>query len=695
MAQPAKIIPKKSVVSKVPDAAALVAGEIAVNYADKKIYGKHPQTGVVVELGGADGGTPGPHRHDEISSLDDTQILEITNAGQLAFQNGATAAVKNYNLPATGGTLGLRGGDTVFSDAEPSNPYPGLRWVNTATGRVYDRYVWRDAVNTERSGWVEFSGGGGSAAAGSASVVWGDIQNKPTSFTPESHSHAANEVTGLALLAKTGSYGDLLNTPTTFTPKAHAHVIGDITNLQTTLNGLVTTTSLTAALATKQAAGAYANSNHTHDASAITSGTISVDRLPVLPSSAPPIVLSGLISGITLSEEGNISQGTIVISSDGKRYIYKGTGSKTSTASYIELSDISPQWGSIAGVPSTFTPATHNHPVSEITGFESAVAGYVAAYAPTITVADNAGLENVSGQLTTRYNTTIGDTVESIKVGGANAKAASEWKTKTVVEVLDEILFPTIAPSIKTAKSASISGVDEATLEVGASYSRALTAGFNQGLIKNGDGSDGPALVGAVAATSGYTFSGTGIVSAAAQNGNTYSLSSVIVAGDNKWSVAITHSAGSGAYYDNKGVASSALDSSRGAGSASETTPTVTGVYPYYYLRSASALTADQFVTAIQNGTATAVVAASSGALTIPYALNQQYIYVAYPTSSSPRTTYETSISDNGAITLVFEAVVQKTVTKMQGTTTIWSRQYHVHVGKRVTTSSNANIILR
>jgi len=89
------------------------------------------------------------------------------------------------------------------------------------------------------------------------------------------------------------------------------------------------------------------------------------------------------------------------------------------------------------------------------------------------------------------------------------------------------------------------------------------------------------------------------------------------------------------------------------------------------------------------------VVAASSGALTIPYALNQQYIYVAYPTSSSARTTYETSISDNGAITLVFEAVVQKAVTKMQGTTTIWSRQYHVHVGKRVTTSSNANIILR
>ena len=60
MANP-KIIPKKSTQSlKVPIASDLDFGEIAINHADKKLYARHPSTGVVQEISpntGGDGST--------------------------------------------------------------------------------------------------------------------------------------------------------------------------------------------------------------------------------------------------------------------------------------------------------------------------------------------------------------------------------------------------------------------------------------------------------------------------------------------------------------------------------------------------------------------------------------------------------------------------------------------------------------
>ena len=56
-----KIVPKKSTQqNKVPSTTDLILGEIAINYADQKLYGRHPGTGDVVEIGGGGGGGAGP-----------------------------------------------------------------------------------------------------------------------------------------------------------------------------------------------------------------------------------------------------------------------------------------------------------------------------------------------------------------------------------------------------------------------------------------------------------------------------------------------------------------------------------------------------------------------------------------------------------------------------------------------------------
>lgn len=77
-----------------------------------------------------------------------------------------------------------------------------------------------------------------------ASTAWADITGKPTSFTPEAHTHAWAEVTGK---------------PTTFTPATHTHAWADVTGKPST----------------------FAPSTHNHTAAQITSGTLDPARLPL------------------------------------------------------------------------------------------------------------------------------------------------------------------------------------------------------------------------------------------------------------------------------------------------------------------------------------------------------------------------------------------------------------------------------
>jgi hypothetical protein len=251
----------------------------------------------------------------------------------------------------------------------------------------------------------------------------------------------------------------------------------------------------------------------------------------------------------------------------------------------------------------------------------------------------NEGLSLTGAALGTVYNTTIGDAVTSIAVGGAPAQAASIWKGLTLVQALDTILFPTILASIQTAKSVvlTVSGAS-GIQEIGQTISRTLTAAFNRGLITNGDNTTGPALVGAATE---YTFTGTGI-SSTAQAGNTLAVSNTIVSGSNNWAVTVAHDAGTGDYFDNKGNVGTNLDGSRVSGTATDSAsaPTITGIYPYFYLKSASPISSSDMASAIAAGTATKVVGSSTGTLSIPYNMSAQYLAVAYPASSTTKTVY-------------------------------------------------------
>ena len=329
---------------------------------------------------------------------------------------------------------------------------------------------------------------------------------------------------------------------------------------------------------------------------------------------------------------------------------------------------------------------THTHTAADITDFASAVV----AAAPAPTTPSNSGLSITGNTLATAYNTAIADGVVSVSVGGAPAAPASAWKSKSLVQVLDDILFPTILASIGSAKSLTlaVSGAS-GTLEIGSSHSRTLAASFTRGTILDGNGSTNATPL--VGAATGYTFTGTGI-SSTSQAGNELTFTTAVVSGSNNWAVTATHAAGTGAYFDNKGVAGTNLDAQRASGTATDSTsaPTITGVHPYYYLKSASPISAAAMVAAIQNGTATKVIAASTGTLSIPYAPSAEYLAVAYPSTSTTKTRYFVTALDNGAITVVFQPVATQTVT-----TALWSQSYRIHTSTGALTNSNATIELR
>lgn len=90
------------------------------------------------------------------------------------------------------------------------------------------------------------------------------------------------------------------------------------------------------------------------DAAKIISGTIDPARLPVLPSSVQ-IVSTGGIAALDAGQQASIGDGSVVTTTDGRRWVYTGSGSKTAEASYIELADITPEWSVVANKPANVT----------------------------------------------------------------------------------------------------------------------------------------------------------------------------------------------------------------------------------------------------------------------------------------------------------------------------------------------------
>jgi hypothetical protein len=70
----------------------------------------------------------------------------------------------------------------------------------------------------------------------------------------------------------------------------------------------------------------------------------------------PQSVASGGIPNLTGPQQLQITTGSVVATPDGRRWVYTGSGPKTSEASYLVIGNLSPIWSDISNKPSTFAP---------------------------------------------------------------------------------------------------------------------------------------------------------------------------------------------------------------------------------------------------------------------------------------------------------------------------------------------------
>jgi len=79
-------------------------------------------------------------------------------------------------------------------------------------------------------------------------------------------------------------------------------------------------------------------------------------QLLYLDTGVPQVVTAGGIANLSPAQQLQITTGSIVATTDGRRYAYLGSGAKTSDLSYLVLGSTSPDWNDVANKPASFQP---------------------------------------------------------------------------------------------------------------------------------------------------------------------------------------------------------------------------------------------------------------------------------------------------------------------------------------------------
>ena len=281
-----------------------------------------------------------------------------------------------------------------------------------------------------------------------------------------------------------------------------------------------------------------------------------------------------------------------------------------------------------------------------------------------ISVGANTGLVYSSSTLNSIYNTTVADSVTSVTVGGATPTAASVWKTKNLVQVLDTILFPDVNPTY-TIPTITISGTQSGTKEIGSTISQGLTVNA----VKNDAGAysvlrtfrGATELANAAPPTSS---SATNIADqfgyADPNNPNfsyqlTYTDSFVVVSGTTLWTGQGTYAAGL-PKPNNKGVTDAraaavrSINAPQAAANITSSAASISGIYPYFYGKSVSQPTASSIAAAIAAGTATKVLASAAGTVSVTYDANGEYVWMAHQADFTTKTVWYFTELNQGSI---------------------------------------------
>lgn len=340
-------------------------------------------------------------------------VLTSTDVGALpsSYQPGWTEVTgKPSNFPPEGHTHAA----TDLTGFVP----PDRLGTGTRTGAKYlrDDGTWQvppsggavTSVNG-KTGVVTLNAADVSAKANSYVPGWSEITAKPTTFTPSAHTHDPSDLGTGTANATTILYGDgqWRTAPTggSGTPADATSTTKGVVQLAGDLGG-------TAAAPTVPGLAGKANTSHSHSGADITSGTVPAARLgsgtassgtilygdgtwKVAPSGAVASV-NGLTGAVTLTAASvgaaASTHSHAIADTTGLQAALDAKGTSNlvigTTASTAKAGNYVPTWAEVTSKPTTFTPATHTHPASEIS--DASTTGRAVLTASTQTAARTA-----------------------------------------------------------------------------------------------------------------------------------------------------------------------------------------------------------------------------------------------------------------------------------------------------------------
>jgi hypothetical protein len=307
--------------------------------------------------------------NDVTFSLNYTQIATGLSLSNYATTSSLTSGLAG-KLNLTGGTLtgGLvtaasasgGAGLNVPHGAAPSAPVNGDIWTTTTALSLRLNGATKTVAFTDSN----ITGSAATLTTGRTISTTGDVTYTSSSFNGSGNvtgtatiANSAVTLAKMANLAANSIIGNNTGSATAPIALTAAQVKTLLAVNFTDLSGTATAGQIPALDTAKITTGTFDAARIPNlDAAKITTGVFDVARIPILPSQTVQ-VSSGGIGDLTGGQQTNIEKGTVVTTTDGRRWVYN-TGSKTSEASYVELADITPEWTSVANKPSFATVAT-------------------------------------------------------------------------------------------------------------------------------------------------------------------------------------------------------------------------------------------------------------------------------------------------------------------------------------------------
>jgi len=333
---------------------------------------------------------------------------------------------------------------------------------------------------------------------------------------------------------------------------------------------------------------------------------------------------------------------------------------------------------------------------------------------PNYTATNNAGISISNDyKLATVYNSNISNTVSSVVVGGAPAAAASEWKNKTIVQVLDTILFPDLNPDY-AIPTLTLTGITASLAEVGSTIARTLVAtgtkndaGLFQSFVFRRNGVSVKTTYDPTGTTSDVASLANQFGYANPNNPNTkytdsYTENYVVTApGTISWSVSGNFAAGL-PKYANKGAVDTRTSQSlltnapQLGGILTANSPSISVIYPYFWGTESSSITADGIVTKIANNAAIKVLQDSSGSVKITFNADANYIWFAIPVNGVNGTIAQKTnwAQDNSAInkgTIDSDSAFIGVPTLKNVSSSLWlTVPYYIYISKGATSTEGS-----